>query len=1065
MMMVIILQERNVDPPPALPNGVGIVTGAADTLYTTAMALADEDYREYPDIKNEIEVAAKSVAQSSNDLKQALQALMSSSDKRTGWDTLVKACKNMSAKTIRLLQIVYGAERERVFRAAQKALDALNGINTNQVNNNPKLFADKIGDAATKAKQLAEYLRGKAEDATPQKRQELLQHANDLNSGANKLISDANQLLRDPNNPQLKRLVGDDLNDVKNSIDRAVNALRGMDHEFDNADTDFEDRSAAMRNSLRELEAGGMNSYDEDILLTAKKEREEMDNILEDIDGNNPDAARAGLQNAKLLNDKLAQLAGMEAKNQQDPLKRNQLQQAKTDLENIFPRYENAAKQAISNPNDQRALDNLDNAHDALDAAIQKLCDLVSNPNAEISAAARKELEDLSNIRAAGIERNPQALARAAKSAIKENKNLAGLCAAQAGTVADPLRKRNILDAVDELQRLLPHELLAAKDAIQNPSPATIQRLGDKTDTMEDQVKATAMLAKSYPELDLIDAANREKDLLNRMQQAAHRGDPRTVDGLAQPLLDTTKEIGSLARDIAKNKPRGQQARILDSVNKLERLAGPTIEDSKALARNPNNQPLKQQLDKKMEDMRNLVDKILDDTDANLFDDCIKQLGNLHNMKNAADEGDLNGLAGAAKQMTDRHSHLIPLAQSAARKAEDPTRKKHLNEDIDELNRLLPQSLGQTNEFLKNPDSQAYKKPLRDTVSIMEGLVGGIADPRNYDPNLPRGGGGGGGDLSKMLEDLVRNAELAARNPNDQAARKRLLDILSNLPLDALDTDADRLANLIRDQNDALDRLTNAADRGDKQGVERAGQDMRTIQPKIREQATKMLNNLLDPEKKDKVAKALDAIDQLIPPTIDQARKVAANPRDQVGRRRMYELADDIRDNLGIIADNAISTPDQRLREAAELQKAAFERLRQAVKTGNVPEADAAIKDVQKYNDILTEECRNVAKDIRDPTLNKRILDNVNELEKLMPILAADCRRGAANPRDANGQRVALGDIQKCEDLINALLNNTRADAIALAKIEDGTLTAMEQHVKSQSPLTANDVRLHLLDW
>merc|ERR1711862_1036408 len=159
----------------------------------------------------------------------------------------------------------------------------------------------------------------RATDAPPEKRKELLGLADELNNGAQTLINDANQLLRDPTNPNLQRNVANDINDVKGTINRAVDALKDMDTDFSNAANDFEN-----------------------ILLTAKKERQQMDNLLDDIDSGNNNAAQEDLRNAKLLNDKLGELAQMEQNLTNDPKKKNQLQQAKRELEQVFPGYQNA---------------------------------------------------------------------------------------------------------------------------------------------------------------------------------------------------------------------------------------------------------------------------------------------------------------------------------------------------------------------------------------------------------------------------------------------------------------------------------------------------------------------------------------------------------------------------------------------------------------------------------------------------------------------------------------------------------------------------------------------------
>ena len=64
-------------------------------------------------------------------------------------------------KTILLLQIVYGAELQRLFAAADLAKNALNQVDTAQVHSDPQNFANAVGEAATRANQLAEYLRSK----------------------------------------------------------------------------------------------------------------------------------------------------------------------------------------------------------------------------------------------------------------------------------------------------------------------------------------------------------------------------------------------------------------------------------------------------------------------------------------------------------------------------------------------------------------------------------------------------------------------------------------------------------------------------------------------------------------------------------------------------------------------------------------------------------------------------------------------------------------------------------------------------------------------------------------
>ena len=57
-----------------------------------------------------------------------------------------------------LLQIVYGAEVQRIFRAAENAEDSINKLSVEAVQNSPADFARDVSGAATKANQVGDYV-------------------------------------------------------------------------------------------------------------------------------------------------------------------------------------------------------------------------------------------------------------------------------------------------------------------------------------------------------------------------------------------------------------------------------------------------------------------------------------------------------------------------------------------------------------------------------------------------------------------------------------------------------------------------------------------------------------------------------------------------------------------------------------------------------------------------------------------------------------------------------------------------------------------------------------------
>lgn len=60
-----------------------------------------------------------------------------------------------------MLQIVYGAEVERLFRCASEAQDTTKGMNINDAKDDPQQLVDCASSAATKANQVAAYLNTK----------------------------------------------------------------------------------------------------------------------------------------------------------------------------------------------------------------------------------------------------------------------------------------------------------------------------------------------------------------------------------------------------------------------------------------------------------------------------------------------------------------------------------------------------------------------------------------------------------------------------------------------------------------------------------------------------------------------------------------------------------------------------------------------------------------------------------------------------------------------------------------------------------------------------------------
>jgi len=110
----------------------------AVTLAKVAQSLALTNYKEFPKIAKEIIDSAGAVNVANETMNKAVQVLTSSLDRKAGWTGLVDACRVMSGKTIKLLQIVYGAELKRLYAVADNLLDDISKINTDDAKNSPQ---------------------------------------------------------------------------------------------------------------------------------------------------------------------------------------------------------------------------------------------------------------------------------------------------------------------------------------------------------------------------------------------------------------------------------------------------------------------------------------------------------------------------------------------------------------------------------------------------------------------------------------------------------------------------------------------------------------------------------------------------------------------------------------------------------------------------------------------------------------------------------------------------------------------------------------------------------------
>lgn len=205
---VVVLQEQNADMPATLPSAAAQVMQTATQLVKVAHQLAAVNYKNFESIANEIRQAADAVTGASGTMTSAMQQLEAMTDRAQGWSLLTEACRLMAGKTIRLLQIVYGADLKRLFAVANQVHKNLGEMDLANAVDNPDDFAEWATALATKANQMATYMEARAKDElSPVTKAKLTEMSVELKHLAHDLVDKVNDLLDDPTDEAKKAAV------------------------------------------------------------------------------------------------------------------------------------------------------------------------------------------------------------------------------------------------------------------------------------------------------------------------------------------------------------------------------------------------------------------------------------------------------------------------------------------------------------------------------------------------------------------------------------------------------------------------------------------------------------------------------------------------------------------------------------------------------------------------------------------------------------------------------------------------------------------------------------------
>jgi len=319
-----------------------------------------------------------------------------------------------------------------------------------------------------------------------------------------------------------------------------------------------------------------------------------------------------------------AALARALAEQMKDPERKKRALEAIEEFERLIPMLVQALKEVLENPNDAEARRRLDDIIDRIKAANAKIArEILEDQLAQNNELLKKKLNDLGDAVRRGDGKEAAELLKDITDAVQRRIELGRQLASQ---VKDPALRRQILDACDDLERLLPELVLATKDALANPNDeAAMRRLQKIINEMKDASDRITALKKfadkeaergkglsgSFLQMgtNIKDRDHTAEDIINngaalnnqidRLGQAVRDGNARDAAAAAREVAEMIQRQIELGRRLAQQcEDPVLKKKILDACDELERLCPLIVAATKDALMHPDDKEKQDRLDK-----------------------------------------------------------------------------------------------------------------------------------------------------------------------------------------------------------------------------------------------------------------------------------------------------------------------------------------------------------------------------------------------------------------------------------------------------------------------------------
>jgi len=334
---------------------------------------------------------------------------------------------------------------------------------------------------------------------------------------------------------------------------------------------------------------------------------QEISNLFDSVKGSDEAGTKGALDAISLTVQKLVDKSTAAVNAETNPKAKRGIQVAVSDFEKFLSEIKNYSLKNSKDRSEPQVQARVERASQEL---LNTINNLKKTLKADAIAGVQEQEITLEHLSSAMKRKDARRLASSTKAFATNHKNLA--TAVRQVESNDPVRKEQTAASVAELDALLPRQINAVKDALQDPSNAESQAALERAvngsrvalATLRDSLHPTT--ASSAEKLAALDAAQMEL-----LRAFSRRGDRERLETALERTKQTQESLKKLADEELSKPYFPEREKLGGSVRDMVRLFDKVAQDARNAAQNPNDKQKQLLLEDSINQRRKPVESIV----------------------------------------------------------------------------------------------------------------------------------------------------------------------------------------------------------------------------------------------------------------------------------------------------------------------------------------------------------------------------------------------------------------------------------------------------------------------